>query len=161
MSHWTTAEIETVRALYESSGPSAVARVLGTRSPEAVRKMGKALGLTAKEAHIQPVRMGQGAWTEEDDAVLADCYPSKGAAGCKEFLPNRSRSAIQNRASRLGLKMDSEARSSLSAVSAAIARGHIESPEDEPVIKLRTPVGQWRIDHPISARSVFDLAEAA
>jgi len=43
-------------------------------------------------------------WTAEEDALLAEFYPAEGAGGVAERLPERTRSAIEQRAARLGVR---------------------------------------------------------
>lgn len=45
--------------------------------------------------------MSQGAWTQNEDAVIAQHYLDGGADACMHKLPGRSRNAIQHRASAL------------------------------------------------------------
>ncbi len=47
-------------------------------------------------------------WTEEEDQILRDHYPSKGFAYCADKLPNRTKSAIYGRADALGIKRNGQ-----------------------------------------------------
>jgi len=44
------------------------------------------------------------AWTSEEIAILCDVYPREGVNGCADALPERSWSAIQNMAHKLGVR---------------------------------------------------------
>lgn len=47
-------------------------------------------------------------WTEEEDQILRDHYPSKGFAYCANLLPNRTKSSIYAQAHNLGLKRNGQ-----------------------------------------------------
>ena len=45
-----------------------------------------------------------GFWTEEEDNIIREFYPTEGATGCRKKLKNRARETIKKRAKRIGVK---------------------------------------------------------
>jgi len=45
-------------------------------------------------------------WSSTEDQILLDNYPTKGIDGCFTLLSNRTKKAINVRASRLGVKLE-------------------------------------------------------
>lgn len=99
-------------------------------------------------------------WTTKELDILLKNYGRSGSNGCMPLLPGRSRQAIINRAKKAGLKSP-QAR-------AAQARTHKDygapiehgTADFAPIVRRHVPIGAWRVDHPITAPSVFQLGGA-
>lgn len=93
---WSPEEIEFLRREYKRIGCKRVAAHLG-RTVRAVQRKATTMGVTTKE---HP-------WTPEEEASLVVAWPKYGAACCCQF-PLRTRSAVAQRAKRLGVRYQRE-----------------------------------------------------
>lgn len=108
---WTPEEDETVRRHYPLHGPqwSGWDELLPGRSYSAIvsraGRLGVALAPELRSLAISRGLVGRGGlWTPEEDALVAEHYPTRGPAWelWDELLPGRSRPAISRRAGMLG-----------------------------------------------------------
>lgn len=99
---WTPEDFAFLYSEYPKRG-WIIANDMG-RSVYAVRKKADDLGIIFKV----PRRPTE--WTEEEDAIIRQHYPSSGAVGAIVFLPKRSKLAIRGRAHWMGIKCPDENR---------------------------------------------------
>ena len=90
---WTPEEDEILVKHYKSIGASGVAKLL-KRSRSSVSSRIKLIG---KCTYSSPK------WSDEEIDILKKEYPSIGYAGIQKLLPNRSKSSIMIKASKLGI----------------------------------------------------------
>lgn len=104
---WTQTELATMRERWPHGGAKAcIGYVKRHRTLEAIKRKGNLIGLTS--ADILPEYRNTGAraaWSDEDDKRLSELYPKLGTDACLEHFPGRSRPAIRNRVTVLGLRL--------------------------------------------------------
>ena len=68
-------------------------------------------------------------WTEEEDRIIADTYPKRGAIGTTERLARqgfpRARASVQNRARKIGVQYDRDGGATMIPLVAAHARDRV------------------------------------
>lgn len=113
--HWTSAEDNLLRQHYPRGGPQAALDAGLDRSATAIRKRAHTLGVSSAANAAK-------SWTREEDAIVTDVYPARGATATVNALRdhghNRTPDAVRVRASKLQI-----ARNNLDAPThAALAR---------------------------------------
>ena len=99
-------------------------------------------------------------WTE-DDEVVRKVYPISGADGVQAILYHRSRNAIINRASVLGVKGPAETAAQKAARMRAMTDALLSKSEAVdlmPVRQVWLKPGQWPAPVLSAPRSVFEVA---
>jgi hypothetical protein len=105
--------------------------------------------------------MSNGARWTDDDAIVKSVYPESGADGVQAVLWYRSRNAIINRASVLGVKGPAETAQQKAARKRAISEALLRRGEDldpVPVRQIWLKPGQWALPVVSAPRSVFEVA---
>lgn len=97
------------------------------------------------------------AWTDDEILALRQAYADGGRLTAKERIPGRSLIAIIHKAKSLGLRADRRKRALKKDEQVAYRTAEQIANQFRHTI---VPAGQWTIDHPTAARSVFDLAGA-
>lgn len=69
-------------------------------------------------------------WSTEEIAILYDCYPKGGARAVKDMLLDRSRGAINHKASRLNIVLDADTRHEINITIGAKNLKHGEGAEN-------------------------------
>jgi len=95
--HWTKEEDDLIRDLYHIKSSHEIVTLLDNKKSHNVRQRAKVLGLTTVQAR---------GWTEEEDKVLGNLFPSVNAAEIGKKI-NRSANSVRWRAERLGIKKNS------------------------------------------------------
>lgn len=98
---WTLEETQFILNNYEQNGAKFCSDSLG-RTIDSIKHKARKLGLKSSKA------ASNRKWSEQEDNIIREVYPFKGAIGCKEALPGRTRSAIVLRAERLNIRMASK-----------------------------------------------------
>lgn len=161
MAPYSDEEVEIIRQNYPTRGSVGVADLLPGRTPMAIATKAHSLGLKVdKDAARKPT--SPFAWSEAELAILRRFYPTGGTIACAPRLPGRSVTAIQMKASLLGVRCTPE---TLAALRARVRSTQPVDLEDDPedlvagaMVHRRIPAGQWKVDHSTAVRSVFDLA---
>jgi hypothetical protein len=96
--NWTKPEDEVLRRIYPAWGTDGVLRELPYKSRKSVWMRASALRIRRQGAFRSTCP-----WSKDEDRVVVDVYPDKGADGVKLILTNRTHAAINSRAFRLGI----------------------------------------------------------
>lgn len=81
---------------------------------------------------MQPVRKVRGFWEPHEIEILRNVYPTGGAYGVKELLPERGLSAITEKCHQLGITKDPELTARLRS-EAAKAAAALKKKQEDPV----------------------------
>lgn len=149
---WSPGEIEILRKSFVY-GCACAARALPARTEYAIRSKANELRILAKIKTPTPLT-----WSTQEIEILAGLYESAPMAQVVAALPGRTANSCQAMGRKIGLRRSRKAW----AAEQANARAHLPAcggdPFDEPKRRL---LSDWKLDHKIGARSVFDLAGAA
>jgi hypothetical protein len=96
---WTEEDEQRIRDWYPVNGTLHLSKFLG-RSKNAIIAKAKKLGVSFNKRNM--VRRHD-VWQPSELKVLREHYPTGGALGCLDYLPNRSKNAIWGKAEKLGL----------------------------------------------------------
>lgn len=148
---WTSEEVATLKRCFVL-GWTCAAKALPNRTECAIRSKASELGICVKERAPTPLT-----WSPQEIEILAGLYESAPMAQVVAALPGRTANSCQAMGRKIGLRRSRKAR----AAEQANARAHLpvcgDDPFDEPKRRL---LSDWKLDHKIGARSVFDLAGA-
>lgn len=97
--NYTKQEDEYLKIWYAHIGPKRCSEYLG-RSTQSVQYRANRLGLFYRNLSTSSNKP----WTKEEDAILAKFYEELGYDGCKEYFPERSKTAVIQRAHVLKLR---------------------------------------------------------
>ena len=99
---WTPDEDAIIRDHYTGEGAEVTARLLEGRTPQAVIKRARRLGVIRDGYHKQERKL----WTWREDEVLRDLWPTTSTARIVEMgaLPGRSPDDMRRRASKLKVR---------------------------------------------------------
>lgn len=100
--YWTEEEVEILKSNYPKIGIKGCKGLLPNKSVRSITAKAWALGVK-KSGRIVKKTIP---WTDEEIEILKRYYPTLGAKGCKELLPNRDVKAIQAKTSKLGLRWE-------------------------------------------------------
>lgn len=96
---WSKEEIEFLIKNYPVHGAKLCCPELN-RSIDSVKQKARFLGLKSG------IAKGNNVWTKEEDSILVENYPGKGAEECLLLIPNRTIHAIKYRVAELSLKLN-------------------------------------------------------
>lgn len=115
--NWVQSEIELLKLHYPNKTAKEMAEILPQYSINQINRKAKVLGIQKKpEVKVKSrleasLEAREDLWTDEEKKIIIDWYPTEGAIGVQERLPNpRPVALIKKIAYRLGVKRNQKSK---------------------------------------------------
>lgn len=109
---WSQEESELLKRVYANKTSNELAEIFPQYTNTQILRRAKRLGLKKKKEVSYKSRLGnsiiarQDLWTDEEKRIIIEHYPTVGAKGVQELLPNRPVDSIKKIANRMGIKKE-------------------------------------------------------
>lgn len=143
--HYTEEEDAIIAAYYPSEGTDVIHRLSTDRSRRGVEYRAYELGVYVESRKRW--------WSIADESLMKVMFGEVGIEGMIKLLKGRfSAGAIKHKARRMEL-----VKNQTPPPKPEPEPIDINEPDTAPLIQKRIPEGEWKRDHPIPRRSVFDV----
>lgn len=147
--HYTEEEDAIIAAYYPSEGTDVIHRLSTDRSRRGVEYRAYELGVYVESRK----RWAKKEWSIADESLMKVMFGEVGIEGMIKLLKGRfSAGAIKHKARRMEL-----VKNQTPPPKPEPEPIDINEPDTAPLIQKRIPEGEWKRDHPIPRRSVFDV----
>lgn len=107
---WSQEESELLKRVYPNKTSNELTEIFPQYNNTQILRRAKRLGLKKKKEVSYKSRISnsiisrQDLWTDEEKRIIIEHYPTVGAKGVQELLPNRPIDSIKKIANRMGIK---------------------------------------------------------
>lgn len=107
---WSVSESELLKKVYSNKTSNELAEIFPQYTNTQILRRAKKLGLKKKKEVAYKSRLSnsiiarQDLWSDEEKKIIIEHYPTKGAKGVQDLLPNRPIDSIKKIANRMGIR---------------------------------------------------------